>query len=60
MKRSISISSDDSCFVRARKLLQLMGLVGGDHLVGYMAEGIEAYKKLDEEAFKQKLKNEHS
>jgi len=47
---SITLSSSDDCFERARKILKCAGLLDGCGLGGRMAEALEAYRKMDRNA----------
>jgi hypothetical protein len=48
------LDQSDNCFVRARKLFKIIGLVDRMGLTNQMAEVIQAYMDLD----KQKVENE--
>jgi len=50
-EEKIQISSDDSCFERARKMLKAAGLIDNGMVALRMAEAVDAYQKLDRKAF---------
>ena len=52
----IPISSDDSCFERARKMLKAAGLIDNGMIASRMAEAVDAYQKLDRKASHAALK----
>ena len=47
----IQLSSDDSCFDRARKMLKAAAVIDNGGLAARMAEAVDAYQKLDRKAF---------
>jgi len=46
----IQLSSDDSCFDRARKMLKAAGVIDNGIVAARMAEAIDMYQKLDRKA----------
>lgn len=47
----IQLSSDDSCFERARKMLKVAGVIDNGMIAERMAEAVDAYQKLDRKTF---------
>lgn len=45
----VTLDRQDSCFERARKILQIAGVVDHVGINGRMAEAIEIYKNLDQQ-----------
>ena len=45
----MTLSSADTCFERARKILKVAGIVDGVGISSRMAEAIEKYKEMDTE-----------
>lgn len=46
-REAVTLYAEDNCFVRARKLFQIMNLYDRLGLANKMAEGISIYQKLD-------------